>query len=76
MVDVDRHAVCAARARALAPAGGADEQGSAVLGGGAIPNHILLPYEQYSHILNTMVTDLAGESILDYLLKNNIAAKI
>ena len=42
---------------------------------GAIPNHILLPYEQYSHILNTMVTDLAGESILDYLLKNNIAAK-
>lgn len=42
---------------------------------GAIPNHILLPYKQYSHILNTMVTDLAGESILDYLLKNNIAAK-
>ena len=42
---------------------------------GAIPNHILLPYEQYSHILNTMVTDLAGESILDSLLKNNLAAK-
>ena len=41
----------------------------------AMPNHILLPYEQYAYILNTMVTDLAGESILDYLLKNNIAAK-
>ena len=41
----------------------------------AVPNHILLPYEQYSYILTTMVTDLAGESILDYLLKNNIAAK-
>lgn len=41
----------------------------------AIPNHILLPYAQYGYILNTMVTDLAGESILDYLLKNNVAAK-
>lgn len=41
----------------------------------AMPNHILLPYEQYAHILNTMVTDLAGESILDYVLKNNVAAK-
>lgn len=42
---------------------------------GAIPNHILLPYAQYGYILNTMVTDLAGESILDYLLKNNVASK-
>ena len=41
----------------------------------AMPNHILLPYGQYAHILNTMVTDLAGESILDYVLKNNVAAK-
>ena len=41
----------------------------------AMPNHILLPYEQYMYLLNTMVTDLAGESILDYVLKNNIAAK-
>lgn len=41
----------------------------------AMPNHILLPYEQYTYILNTMVTDLASETILDYVMKNNIAAK-
>lgn len=41
----------------------------------AIPNHILLPYEQYNHILSTMVTDLAAETIMDYILKNNVAAK-
>ena len=41
----------------------------------AIPNHILLPYEQYTYILNTMVTDLATETIMDYVLKNNVAAK-
>lgn len=42
---------------------------------GALPNHILLPYEQYAYILNTMVTDLATETILDFVLKNNVAAK-
>ena len=41
----------------------------------AIPNHILIPYEQYTYILNTMVTDLATETIMDFVLKNNIAAK-
>lgn len=41
----------------------------------AIPNHILLPYEQYSYILETPVTELATETILDYILKNNVAAK-
>lgn len=41
----------------------------------ALPNHILLPYEQYAYILNTMVTDLATETILDFVLKNNVAAK-
>lgn len=41
----------------------------------AMPNHILLPYEQYTYIMNTMVTDLATETILDYVLKNNVAAK-
>ncbi|WP_322201126.1 DUF2184 domain-containing protein [Acutalibacter intestini] len=41
----------------------------------AMPNHILLPYEQYTYLLNTMVTDLATETILDYLQKNNVAAK-
>lgn len=41
----------------------------------AMPNHILLPYEQYSHLLTTKVTELATETILDYLLKNNAATK-
>ncbi len=41
----------------------------------AIPNHILIPYEQYNYILTTMVTDLATETIYDFLMKNNVAAK-
>lgn len=41
----------------------------------AMPNHILLPYEQYAYILNTPVTELATETILDYILKNNVSAK-
>ena len=41
----------------------------------AMPNHILLPYEQYNYILTTKVTDLATETIYDYVMKNNVAAK-
>lgn len=41
----------------------------------AMPNHILLPYEQYTYILNTMVTDIATETILDYVMKNNVTVK-
>lgn len=41
----------------------------------AIPNHILLPYEQYNYILTTMVSDLATETIYDFLMKNNAAVK-
>lgn len=41
----------------------------------AIPNHILIPYEQYNYILTTMVTDLATETIFDFVMKNNVAAK-
>lgn len=41
----------------------------------AIPNHILLPYEQYAYIMNTMVTDLSAETVMDYIMKNNVAAK-
>ena len=43
--------------------------------GSAIPNHILLPFEQYTYIMNTPVSDLATRSILDYILENNIATK-
>lgn len=41
----------------------------------ALPNHILLPYEQYTHILNTPVSDLAAKSIYDYIMENNVASK-
>lgn len=41
----------------------------------AVPNHILLPYEQYNYILTTKVTDLAAETIMDFLQKNNVAVK-
>ena len=41
----------------------------------AMPNHIIIPYEQYTYIMNTPVTDLATETILDFVLKNNVAAK-
>lgn len=39
----------------------------------AIPNHIIMPYEQYNYIATTMVSQLAEKSILDYLLENNVA---
>jgi hypothetical protein len=41
----------------------------------AIPNHILLPYEQYNYIATEMVSSLAEKSILTYLLENNVATK-
>lgn len=41
----------------------------------AIPNHILIPYEQYTYIATTKVSDLATMTILEFLLQNNIAAK-
>ena len=41
----------------------------------ALPNHILIPYEQYADILTRKVTELAAETILDFLMKNNAAVK-
>lgn len=41
----------------------------------AMPNHILIPYEQYTYILTTKVTELATETIYDYVMKNNAASK-
>lgn len=40
----------------------------------AIPNHILIPYEQYAYITTTMVSDLGTETIYDFLKKHNVAA--
>ena len=41
----------------------------------ALPNHILLPYEEYNYILTTPVTQLATETIYDFIMKNNVANK-
>lgn len=39
----------------------------------AIPNHILIPYEQYIHIQNTRISELGEITIMDFLMKNNVA---
>ena len=41
----------------------------------ALPNHILIPYEQYNYILTTKVTELATETIYDFVMRNNVASK-
>lgn len=41
----------------------------------ALPNHILIPYEQYTMLISTPMSDLATESIMDYIMRNNIAVK-
>lgn len=39
----------------------------------AIPNHILMPYEQYNYLATTRVSELAEKTILTFLLDNNVA---
>lgn len=39
----------------------------------AIPNHIILPYEQYNYIAVTRVSQLAEKTILNFLEENNVA---
>lgn len=39
----------------------------------AVPNHIIMPYEQYNHLATTKVTELAEKTILAFLLENNVA---
>lgn len=39
----------------------------------AMPNHILIPYEQYNYIATTKVSALAEKTILTFLLENNLA---
>lgn len=39
----------------------------------AVPNHIIIPYEQYNYLATTKVTDLADKTILTFLLENNVA---
>lgn len=38
-----------------------------------MPNHILIPPEQYGYLVATKVSDAGNVSILQYLLENNIA---
>ena len=40
----------------------------------AIPNHILIPYEQYSYITTAMLSELGTETIYDFLKKHNVAS--
>lgn len=39
----------------------------------AIPNHILLPYEQYTYIQTTKVSPISDTTIMEFLMKNNVA---
>lgn len=41
----------------------------------AMPNHILLPHEQFNYIATQPVSSLSEKSILTYLQENNVAAK-
>lgn len=41
----------------------------------AMPNHIILPHEQFNYIATQPVSGLSEKSILTYLQENNVAAK-
>lgn len=41
----------------------------------AIPNHVLIPYEQYTIIATNKVSQYADKTILEFLLDNNIAKR-
>lgn len=41
----------------------------------AIPNHVLIPYEQFNILATTKVSSAADKSVLEYLLDNNIAKR-
>lgn len=41
----------------------------------AVPNHIIMPYEQYNYLATTRVSDLAEKTILTFLLENNVASQ-
>lgn len=39
----------------------------------AVPNHIIMPYEQYNYLATTRIGQLAEKTILTFLLENNVA---
>lgn len=51
------------------------EGGKAVgLSSRAFPNHIALPWELYSKLVNTPITNIGEDTILRYFLRNNVVA--
>lgn len=41
----------------------------------AVPNHVLLPYDQYILLSTNKVSEYADKTILEFILANNIASK-
>lgn len=41
----------------------------------ALPNHVLIPHEQYNLIATTKVSGMADKTILEFLLDNNLAKR-
>ena len=41
----------------------------------AVPNHIIMTYEQYNYLATTRVSDLAEKTILTFLMENNVASQ-
>lgn len=39
----------------------------------AVPNHIIMPYEQFNYLATTRLSELAEKTILQFLLDNNVA---
>ena len=39
----------------------------------AIPNHIIMPYEQFNYLATTRIGELAEKTILTFLMDNNVA---
>jgi hypothetical protein len=39
----------------------------------AVPNHIIMPYEQFNKLATTRIGNLAEKTILTFLLENNVA---
>lgn len=39
----------------------------------AIPNHIIMPYEQFEYIQTQRVSEFSDTTIMDFLMKNNVA---
>ena len=41
----------------------------------AIPNHIIMPYEQYNYLVSTPSSTLMNGTIMDFIRKSNVAAE-